>query len=84
MSIERNIWGDSTELVLNFAEQSAVGGTTGVGSTFFKYPPEIRKFIYTTTPIESVNYRIKSNENKSGIQQRRIPLKIVVSNASWG
>jgi len=28
-------------------------------STFFKYPPEIRKIIYTTNPIESLNRRIR-------------------------
>jgi len=28
-------------------------------ATFFKYPPEIRRLIYTTNPIESVNRQIK-------------------------
>ncbi|MCP4267009.1 MAG: transposase [Candidatus Brocadiaceae bacterium] len=28
-------------------------------STFFKYPEEIRKLIYTTNPIESVNSSIR-------------------------
>lgn len=28
-------------------------------STFFKYPPEIRRLIYTTNPIENLNRRIR-------------------------
>ena len=37
-----------------------VGRTTGLPlSTFFKYPEEIRKLIYTTNPIESVNSSIR-------------------------
>lgn len=35
-------------------------------STFFKYPPEVRKLIYTTNPIESLNSRVrKSVKGKS-------------------
>lgn len=35
-------------------------------STFFKYPPEIRRLIYTTNPIENFNRRIrKITKNKS-------------------
>jgi len=33
-------------------------------STFFKYPDEIRKLIYTTNPIESFNSMVKRNTNK--------------------
>lgn len=35
-------------------------------STFFKYPPEIRKLVYTTNPIESINYRIKKVTKTKG------------------
>jgi transposase-like protein len=28
-------------------------------SEFFKYPPEIRKAIYTTNVIESLNYQLR-------------------------
>ena len=35
-------------------------------STFYKYPPEIRRLIYTTNPIESFNRKIrKITKNKS-------------------
>lgn len=35
-------------------------------STFYKYPPEIRRLIYTTNPIESFNRQIrKITKNKS-------------------
>ncbi|MBN2251090.1 MAG: transposase, partial [Candidatus Altiarchaeota archaeon] len=34
--------------------------------TFFKYPPEIRKMVYTTNPIESMNRMIKKvTKNKA-------------------
>jgi putative transposase len=34
--------------------------------TFFKYPPEIRRLVYTTNPIESLNRKIKKvAKNKS-------------------
>jgi transposase-like protein len=34
--------------------------------TFFKYPPEIRRMVYTTNPIESLNRMIKKvTKNKA-------------------
>jgi len=35
-------------------------------STFFKYPQEIRKLIYTTNPIESFNYAVKKVTKTKG------------------
>jgi transposase-like protein len=35
-------------------------------ATFFKYPPEIRRLIYTTNPIESLNSQIRKL-NKSRV-----------------
>lgn len=32
-------------------------------STFFRYPPEVRKLIYTTNPIESLNSRVRKTVN---------------------
>ena len=35
-------------------------------STLFKYPPEVRKLIYTTNPIESFNSKLKKvTKNRS-------------------
>ena len=35
-------------------------------STFFKYPPEIRRLIYTTNPIENFNRRIRKITKNKG------------------
>lgn len=35
-------------------------------STFFKYPPEIRRLIYTTNPIENFNRRIRKTTKNKG------------------
>jgi transposase-like protein len=35
-------------------------------STFFKYPPEIRRLIYTTNPIENFNRRIRKITRNKG------------------
>lgn len=35
-------------------------------STFFKYPPEIRRLIYTTNPIENFNRRIRKVTKNKG------------------
>lgn len=35
-------------------------------ATFFKYPPEIRKLIYTTNPIENLNRRIRKITKTKG------------------
>lgn len=36
-------------------------------ATFFKYPPEIRKMIYTTNPIESMNRMIKKTTRNKAV-----------------
>jgi transposase-like protein len=37
-------------------------------SEFYKYPPEIRRAIYTTNAIESLNYQLrKATKNRMGI-----------------
>ena len=35
-------------------------------STFFKYPPEIRRLIYTTNPIENFNRKIRKVTKNKG------------------
>jgi putative transposase len=47
-------------------------------STFFKYPPEIRRLIYTTNPIESVHRQIKKvAKNKSSFPNEQSLIKLV-------
>jgi len=36
-------------------------------STLFKYPPEIRRLIYTTNPIESFNSKLKKVTKNRGV-----------------
>jgi len=36
-------------------------------STLFKYPPEIRRLIYTTNPIESFNSKLKRVTKNKGV-----------------
>ena len=46
-------------------------------STMFKYPPEIRKLIYTTNPIESFNRQLrKVSKNKSVFPNEDAVLKL--------
>jgi len=55
-------------------------------STFFKYPPEIRRLIYTTNPIENFNRKIrKVTKNKGSFPTDESLFKIlylIVVNAS--
>ena len=52
--------------------------TGGEISTFFKYPPEIRKLIYTTNPIESLHRQIKNvSKNKSSFPNEQALIKLV-------
>jgi transposase-like protein len=55
-------------------------------SEFFKYPPEIRKAIYTTNAIESMNYQLrKDTKNRSTFSTDDAILKILylaIRNAS--
>lgn len=47
-------------------------------STFFRYPEEIRRLIYTTNPIESLNRRIrKATKTKSSFPTDDSVLKII-------
>jgi len=47
-------------------------------ATFFKYPPEIRKLIYTTNPIESLHRQIKKvAKNKSSFPNEQALTKLV-------
>ena len=47
-------------------------------STFFKYPPEIRRLIYTTNPIENFNRKIrKVTKNKGSFPSDESLLKIL-------
>jgi len=47
-------------------------------SEFFKYPPEIRKVIYTTNAIESLNYSLrKVIKNRSSFSTDDAILKIL-------
>ena len=47
-------------------------------ATFFKYPPEIRKLIYTTNPIESLHRQIKKvAKNKSSFPNEQSLTKLV-------
>ena len=46
--------------------------------TFLKYPKEVRKLIYTTNPIESLNYQFrKYSKVKSVIPSEESALKIL-------
>jgi len=46
--------------------------------TFFKYPPEIRKLIYTTNPIESLNSQLrKYSKTKKVLPNEESALKIL-------
>jgi len=55
-------------------------------SEFFKYPPEIRRAIYTTNAIESMNYQLrKVTKNRSSFSTDEAILKILylaIRNAS--
>jgi transposase-like protein len=55
-------------------------------SEFFKYPPEIRRAVYTTNAIESMNYQLrKVTKNRSSFSTNEAIFKILylaVSNAS--
>ena len=55
-------------------------------SEFFKYPPEIRKAIYTTNAVESMNYQLrKVTKNRSSFSTDDAILKILylaIRNAS--
>ena len=55
-------------------------------SEFFKYPPEIRKVIYTTNAVESLNYQLrKVTKNRSTFCTDDAILKILylaIRNAS--
>ena len=59
-------------------------------SEFFKYPPEIRRAIYTMNTVESLNYRLrKVTKNRSTFCTDDAILKILylaIRNASkkWG
>jgi putative transposase len=47
-------------------------------ATFFKYPPEVRKLIYTTNPIESLHRQIKKvAKNKSSFPNEQALIKLV-------
>lgn len=48
------IWGARYPLVVQFWQRS-----WGEIATFFKYPPEIRKIIYTTNMIESYHRQLR-------------------------
>jgi transposase-like protein len=46
-------------------------------ATFFKYPPEIRRLIYTTNPIESVNRQVKkATKNRSSFPNEPALIKV--------
>ena len=52
-------------------------------SEFFKYPPEIRRAIYTTNAVESLNYQVrKVTKNRSSFSTDdailKIPHKILI------
>ena len=55
-------------------------------SEFFKYPPEIRRAIYTTNAVESLNYQLrKVTKNRSSFSTDDAILKILylaIRNAS--
>lgn len=40
-------------------DQTAVGGHLGAGHPVLRVPPEVRKVIYTTNMIESINYQLR-------------------------
>ena len=48
---------------------------------FFKYPPEIRRLIYTTNPIESFNYGLKKNlKNRCSFPTEESLIKLLYLN----
>lgn len=47
-------------------------------AAFFKYPPAIRRLIYTTNPIESLNSRIKKNiKNRGSFPNEQAAFKLI-------
>jgi transposase-like protein len=47
-------------------------------ATFFKYPPDIRRLIYTTNPIESMNRNIKKiTKNKAIFPNEQAVFKVI-------
>ncbi|GAB6886736.1 IS256-like element ISSod18 family transposase [Desulfothermus okinawensis JCM 13304] len=58
--------------------------------TFYKYPPEIRRLIYTTNPIESFNFKLKKVCKTKGVFPtedailKLLYLAILDINKKWG
>ena len=46
-------------------------------STFFKYPKALRKLIYTTNPIESLNSIIKKTNQKGSFPSKDAAFKVI-------
>ena len=59
-------------------------------STYFKYPEEIRRLIYTTNPIESLNSQLRKVTNNKGVfnsdesLEKMIYMKIEKVLEKWG
>ena len=59
-------------------------------STFFKYPEEIRRLIYTTNPIESLNSQLRRVTKTKGVfpsdeaLEKMIYLKMARITEKWG
>jgi transposase-like protein len=49
---------------------------------FFQYPPEIRRAIYTTNSVESLNRSLRSDQDSRRISQRRSRPEVVIFSAA--